>query len=196
MTTFRLSYQQKKESYKLLSTIFLQNSFSVVFLKVGQFAAAKLTHYSTKPHRPSNALRPRLCLLLSGDVQQNPGPMTKYPCSVYTHNGTSRGVIYQCNNCNNWVHAKCSKLQSTNEYRQDKKWACISCTAPPRQAPPPSTPIQAKKDGSFTILQFNANGIGYNVMELDDFLEQHNVKVVVIQESQLTLTTKTPSITS
>ena len=116
-----------EESYKLLSTIFLQNSFSVVFLKVGQIAAAKLTHYSTKPHRPSDALRPRLCLLLSGDVQQNPGPTTKYPCSVYTH-VTSRGVIYQCNNCKNWVHVKCSKLQSTNEYRQDKKWACSSCT--------------------------------------------------------------------
>ena len=192
MTTFRLSYQQKKESYKLLSTIFLQNSFSVVFLKVGQIAAAKLTHYSTKPHRPSDALRPRLCLLLSGDVQQNPGPTTKYPCSVYTH-VTSRGVIYQCNNCKNWVHVKCSKLQSTNEYRQDKKWACSSCTCSTTKTSA-STPIQ--KDGSFTILQFNANGIGNNVMELDDFLEQHNVKVVVIQESQLTLTTKTPSITS
>ena len=44
-----------------------------------------------------------------------------------------------------------------------------------------------------TILQFNANGIGNKVMELDVFLEQHNVKVAVIQESKLTGTSKTPS---
>ena len=178
-------------SYKLLSTIILQNRFSVVFLEVGQFAAAKLTHYSTKPHRLSDASRPRLRLLLAGDVQQNPGPTTKYPCSVCTRNITTYGVSYMCNNCKNWVLAKCSKLRNTNEYRQDKKWACSSCKAQPRQAPPPSTPAHTKKDGSFTILQFNANGIGNKVMELDDFLEQHNVKVAVIQESKLTGTSNT-----
>ena len=58
---------------------------------------------------------------------------------------------------------------------------------------PPSNPAQAKKDGSFTILQFNANGIGNRVMELANFLEQHNVKVAVIQELKLTRTSKTPS---
>ena len=56
-----------------------------------------------------------------------------------------------------------------------------------------SASTQAKKDGSFKILQFNANGIGNKVMELDDFLEQHNVKVAVVQESKLTRTSKTPS---
>ena len=103
---------RRKKSYKLLSTIFLQNCFSVFFLKVGQFAAAKLTQYSTKPHRPSDASRLRLRLLLSGDVQQKPGSTTKYPCSVCIRNVTSREVNYQCNNCKNWVHEKWSKFQS------------------------------------------------------------------------------------
>ena len=69
-----------------------------------QFAAAKLTHYSTMPHRPSDSLRPRQCLLLSGDVHQNPGPATKCPCSVCTSNVTNRGVSYMCNCCSGWVH--------------------------------------------------------------------------------------------
>ena len=87
-----------------------------------------------------NTSRPRLRLLLSGDVQQSPGPTTKYPCSVCTRNVTSRGVSYQCNNCKNWVHAKCSKLQRV-QTRQEM--ACNSCTAVENQdkrfhPPPPS----------------------------------------------------------
>ena len=66
------------------------NSFLDGFPDPSQFAAAKLTHYSTIPHRPSDSSRPRQCLLLSGDVHQNPGPAAKYPCSVCTSNVTSR----------------------------------------------------------------------------------------------------------
>ena len=57
------------------------NRFLDGFPVPSQFAAAKLTHYSTMPHRPSDSSRPRQRLLLSGDVHQNPGPATKYPCS-------------------------------------------------------------------------------------------------------------------
>ena len=75
------------------------NRFLDGFPVPSQFAAAKLTHYSTMPHRPSDSSRPRQRLLLSGDVHQNPGPATKYPCSVCTSNVTSRGVSYMCNRC-------------------------------------------------------------------------------------------------
>ena len=68
---------------------------------------AKLTNYSTMPHRPSDSSGSRQRLLLSGDVHQNPGPATKYPCSVCTRNVTSRGVSYMCNRCSGWVHSKC-----------------------------------------------------------------------------------------
>ena len=57
------------------------NRFLGGFPVPSQFAAARLTHYSTMPHRPS---RPRQRFLLSGDVHQNPGHATKYPCSVQT----------------------------------------------------------------------------------------------------------------
>ena len=64
------------------------NRFLDGFLGPSQFAAATLTHYSTISHRPSDFSRPRQCLLLSGDVQQNPGPTTNYPCSVCIRNIT------------------------------------------------------------------------------------------------------------
>ena len=103
-----------------------------------QFPAAKLTHYSTMPHRPSDSSRHRQRLLISGDVHQNPGPATKYPCSVCTINVTSRGVSYMCNHCSGWVHSKCSG-QNAAKYRRIKSWAFSFCSFPP--TPPIPKPL-------------------------------------------------------
>ena len=43
-------------------------------------------------------------------------------------------------------------------------------------------------------MQFNANSIGNKLTELGEFLERHNVKVAVIQESNHPSNSKTPSI--
>ena len=103
-----------------------------------------------------------------------------------------------CNRCSGWVHSKCSRPQNAAEYRQIKNWACISCSSPPSPQilKPLPSPITTKaSDGDpFTILQFNANGIGNKQVELGDFLERHKVKVAVIQESKLTLNSQTPNI--
>ena len=85
----------------------LPNRFLVGFPDPSQFAAAKLTHYSSKPHRPSDSSRSWQRILFSGDVHLNPGPTTKYPCPVCARNVTSRGVSYLCNRCSGWVHSKC-----------------------------------------------------------------------------------------
>ena len=131
-------------------------------------------------------------------MHQNLGPATNYPCSVCTSNVTSRGVSYMCNRCSGWVYSKYSGLQNAAEYRRIKNWACISCSSPPTpQIPKPlPSPITTKaSDGDpFTILQFSANGIGNKQVELGDGLERHKVKVAVIQESNLTLNSRTPNI--
>ena len=88
-----------------------------------------------------------------------------------------------------WVHSKCSGLQNAAEYRRIKDWVCSSCNSPhtlPKTQPlPTSIPTQAGNGNSFTIMQFNANGIGNKPAELGEFLKRHNVKVAVIQESKL-----------
>ena len=157
------------------------NRFLDGFPDPSQFAAAKLTHYSSKPQRPSDSSRSWLRILLSGNVHPNPGPTTKYPCPVCARNVTSRGVSYLNNRCSGWVHSKCSGLQNAAEYKRVMDWVCSYCT-------------QAVDGNSFTIMQFNANGIGYKLTELGDFLKRHNVKVAVIQESKLSPNSKTPSI--
>ena len=105
-------------------------------------------------------------------------------------------MSYLCNRCSGWVHSKCSGLQNAAEYRRIKDWVCSSCNSPPTlpKLQPPPIPTQAVDENSFTIMQFNADGIGNKLTELGEFLKRHNVKVVVIQESKLSSNSKTPSI--
>ena len=92
----------------------------------------------------------------------------------------------------------CSGLQNGAEYRRIKNWACSSCSSPP--TPPIAQPLPSQittkaSDGDpSTIPQFNANSIGKPQVELGEFLERNKVKVAVIQESKLTLNSRTPNI--
>ena len=49
-------------------------------------------------------------------------------------------------------------------------------------------------DKTFSIQQWNANGIGNKQTELSIILEAHYVKVVAIQESKLTAKSRSPNI--
>ena len=98
-----------------------------------------------------------------------------------------------CNRCSGWVHSKCSRLQNAAEYRQIRNWSSPPSPQIPKPLPSPIT-TKASDGDPFTILQFNANGIGNKQVELGDFLERHKVKVAVIQESKLTLNSRTPNI--
>ena len=95
-----------------------------------------------------------MLLQMSGDVQPNPGPATKYPCPVCARNVTSRGVSYQCNRCSGWVHANCSGLLNAAQYRRSSDWACGPCsTPPPTPSPTPCccclpTPMALASGGS------------------------------------------------
>ena len=103
-----------------------------------------------------------------------------------------------CTRCSGWVHSKCSGLQNAAEYRRIKNWACSSYSSlptPPIPQPLPSPITTKASDGvPFTILQFNAYGIGNKQAELGEFLERHKVKVEMIQESKLTSNSRTPNI--
>ena len=157
-----------------------------------------MTHFSTAPLRTPTIPRFKRSLLTCGDVQPNPGPTTQYPCPVCTRNVTSRGVSYLCHSCSGWVHSKCSDLKDARQYKKTKDWACKTCSSapapPPTQPPPAPTTTSKPKDDTFNILQFNANGIGNKLSELERFLEKHNVKVAAIQESKLTSKSRNPSI--
>ena len=67
-------------------------------------------------------------------------------------------------------------------------------TLPKPQPISSSIPTQAVDGNSFAIMPFNANGIRNKLTSLGEFLERHNVKVTVIQQSKLSSNSKPPSI--
>ena len=70
-------------------------------------------------------------LLLSGDIELNPGPETIYPCGYCEHPVTwehQRAVC--CDNCDLWYHSDCLEY-STNKFEliqhSNVSWICCKC---------------------------------------------------------------------
>ena len=126
-------------------------------MESSQLYAAMLTHYSTEPLTTGPDYDPLLLLLaLSGDVHPNPGP-SRYPCSVGFKNVTSQGTSYMCTRCSHWVHSRCSGLRNAADYRKANGWICTACMTPPQPSP---VHMPTMSDKTFSILQWNSNGIG------------------------------------
>ena len=90
---------------------------SPLFISMGFLPRASLMRLITKPHLRQLDQTHLKLLQMSGDVHPNPGPATKYPCPVCTHNVTSRGVSYKCTRCSVWVHVKCSGILNAVQYQ-------------------------------------------------------------------------------
>ena len=74
-------------------------------------------------------------LLLSGDIQLNPGPI-KYPCGApdcgKPVKSNQKGI--QCDSCLLWYHTKCIYMSDDEYYTlgtSDMAWYCYKCCLPP-----------------------------------------------------------------
>ena len=56
-------------------------------------------------------------LIISGDVELNPGPIIKPSCPVCDKTVRSNSKKLQCNTCKDYIHIKCSKLKTTVKQR-------------------------------------------------------------------------------
>ena len=67
---------------------------------------------------PSSRIAANLILLaMAGDVELNPGPRKpKYPCSVCSKAVKQSDPAFCCDQCNLWIHNKCSGLSSFTKY--------------------------------------------------------------------------------
>ena len=71
-----------------------------------------------------------IMLLLSGDVEVNPGPETKWPCGIcqYPVTWSQEGVA--CDSCELWHHKSCISLCSDDFQlleRSNVAWKCCKC---------------------------------------------------------------------
>ena len=76
-------------------------------------------------------------LLLSEDVQLNPGPPTrtpKYPCGVSSKNVNHSHMAMECEDCLAWYHIKCVKMgdnmYQVHLYHNSYTWVCLKCGLP------------------------------------------------------------------
>ena len=76
-------------------------------------------------------------LLLSGDIERNPGPRKpKYPCgecnkACTSYKGAKASIL--CESCNVWFHSECVGLSDSaldNHGRSDLSWECCRCGLP------------------------------------------------------------------
>ena len=89
------------------------------------------THiFSPRECNGSSALH-SLLLLLSGDIDQNPGPT--YPCPACKRPYSRRRGAIQCGGCKQWYCFKtsCSGLRYSKNIPQ--VWQCLSCLTSPTQ---------------------------------------------------------------
>jgi len=92
--------------------------------------------------KPTAKLVILLFLLRSGDVHPQPGPMhiktksrqPKYPCVVCERGLISTSKSVSCDDCQRWVHVKCTKTISVDQYdlwvqkNSELSYMCDNCT--------------------------------------------------------------------
>ena len=147
-------------------------------MESNQLCAETLTHYSTEMLTNGSDYDPlHLLIAITDDVPPNPGPPSKYPCSVCFMNVTSH--------CTSYLR----KMGTFEMFRYLKRCRWLDLYRPPS----PSRTANML-DTAFNILQWKANGNGNKQTELNIFLEAHYVKVALIQESKFTSQSRGPEL--
>ena len=75
-----------------------------------------------------------ICLLLSGDVEPNPGPSFKFPCARCEKPVKSNQKGLQCDACDRWFHCACEQVPSETYLALgncEESWFCAQCCLPP-----------------------------------------------------------------
>ena len=145
-------------------------------------------------------------LLLRAGIEQNPGP--DYICPVCNVKLKKNSSSVKCSSCNEWVHFRklnnCSSLTSIKKYDYNT-YVCTTCkndplpnppsppSSPPHTPPPQRTPLN-NTDYNLKILQWNCNGIKSKIQELISFTDEHQIKIIVLQETKLTNKSTPPII--
>ena len=103
--------------------------FAPVSLKIHLREVAAISRSSHL--QSSRSLLVMWLIVLSGDVEVNPGPSTvKFPCKVCSKpvRRNQRGV--QCDVCDEWLHTRCvgiSNAQYSELKQSDDPWCCTCC---------------------------------------------------------------------
>ena len=98
----------------------------------GFFRKSHLGQHTKKPI--STFIQTMLVILMSGDVQMNPGPQAKYPCGICNKNVRVNQKAMECETCLAWFHNKCTGmndvLYQVHMEHESYTWICYRCGMP------------------------------------------------------------------
>ena len=157
-------------------------------------------------------------LVLSGDVEANPGPTTQtWTCDMCSTEITGRQTSYKCNSSpSHWVHKHCTTLMRNTDYTPT--WKCNihnqqnnTITDQHHQLTDNSnnmqqnlninqphsinnnkTQQQINSKKTITIIQININGLTTKIHELKNLTDNTKIDIITIQETKLKPTHRTP----
>ena len=153
-----------------------------------------------------------LCLLLSGQVEVNPGPQgrtPKFPCGECGKAVTWTGRSVACDRCDKWYHKECLAMTTVNfNALPNTSWECCNCglpntsslfdssfsstgsyPGPPTHTSSPNEPQTIRKRKSLRRLKvqhINFQSIWPRKDELEANLEEHDIDIVIGTETHLT----------
>lgn len=110
-------------------TIIKLCSFSAIYHI--NYATIQHSKPTTQPVYRSKDVITVIILLLSGDIQLNPGPV-QFPCSVCQKAVAKNHRALQCDSCDTWTHIKCDGI-TPKEYKlyqnhTNPSYNCPTCT--------------------------------------------------------------------
>ena len=113
----------------------LRHWLSFVYQKCGLVRIEKSYSWRACGRRPltSSCFHHGLnvCLLICGDIQINPGPVIRHPCSICDKPVRCIDAALLCDGCNQWAHCRCSGVSELLyvEYQACSQfdWQCSKC---------------------------------------------------------------------
>ena len=125
----RYQYYQK---HCQLSPHYLERSFSLLDVSGGGWRKINLRNMVAN-RSTSMKTAFLVTLLLSGDIQLNPGPGTKYPCTICYKPVKANQMALECDGCLKWTHCKCcgvgKDVYQSYQNESTLQWHCPRCLA-------------------------------------------------------------------
>ena len=117
---------------------FLKFSHENLLLSSGLTVKSKNNIFGLKfpPKSPSAFGYLNILLILSGNIELNPGPVskqkqTRFPCGICTKPCTSKQPSVACDSCDVWFHQRCLKMNTAIfNNLQNVSWLCCKCGLP------------------------------------------------------------------
>ena len=138
-------------------------------------------------------------ILLSGDVNLNPGPV-KDPCFLCNKGCRSNQKAVQCDDCHNWYHVKCIGMKNCEYFDlvsdPSANWICTMCICLPSHLPDmdddshgsssTSHDLEIRMVRGFKVGHLNVNRLFNKLDSVKEPIDKYSFDILALSETWLT----------